>query len=111
MGDQPQIDQLLPVPDKGALIHGQAPAQGLIGIKAQAAGIGDRDQKQIQRGRAVGAPVDVVLADQPLVEPAELSGDFTDTLGANGTFDRHGNLLGLGDEEYRRQIVAYGVRP
>jgi len=93
---QTQIDQLLPVPDKGALIHCQSPAQGLIGIKAQTARIVDRDQKHIQRRRAVSAPVDVVLSDQPLVEPAELSGDLTDTLGVNGAFERYDRKLCLG---------------
>lgn len=59
-------------------VHGQALTQRSIGVVAHPLGIGYGDQKQIQRRRAMGAAIDVVIADQAVVQPTELSGGFTD---------------------------------
>ena len=76
-----------------AVIHGQPPTDGGISVIAQAPGIGHGDQEQVKGCCAMAAAVDVVVMDQPLIDPAELFGDFADTLRANRMFGYHGGLL------------------
>ena len=52
------------------------PADGGIGVVAQALDIGDGDQEQIQSPGAVVAAAQVMVANQPVVHPAKAWGDL-----------------------------------
>jgi hypothetical protein len=56
--------------------QGQALAQRAIGVIAQALGISDGEQKQIEGAGRMAERINIVLTDQALIDPAELLGDL-----------------------------------
>jgi len=72
--------------------HGQVSADGALGVEAQASGIGHGEQKQVKRIRRVAQALDVVLAHQALVDPAELRGIFRSLSGSSRCFSIGGLL-------------------
>ena len=57
-------------------VYFQVPANGGIGVVAQALDIADGDQEQIQSSGAVVAAAQVSAADQPVVHPAKARRDL-----------------------------------
>lgn len=70
-------DELLTGLPKGALRHGQAPTQSGVGVVAQTLGIGHGEQKEIEGTGLMAERINVVLAHQALIDPAELLGDLS----------------------------------
>ena len=78
IGHQGARDECLSSPVQGQVIHGQATAQRQVGVETQALGIGHGEQEQIEGAGPMAEPIDIVLTDQALIHPAELSGDFAE---------------------------------
>ena len=56
-------------------------------VVAQALGVADRDQEQVQRGGTQIAAVDEMLLDERVVNPTELLGDLAKPLGPQNLLD------------------------
>jgi hypothetical protein len=72
--DQVELDERSPRPRQLLGGQPQAPRQRRIGVVAQAMNVGDAEQEQIQRPGADVRLLEVVLAHQAMVEPAEMLG-------------------------------------
>ena len=82
IGDKPGLPEFLAGLRQASWRHGQTLDERRVGIEAQPLGIGGSEEKEIKRKRLGIAALDIVLLDQPLVDPAELLEDFTDPRGA-----------------------------
>ena len=76
-------------------VHFQVPADGGIGVVAQALDIADGDQEQIQSPGAVVAAVQVSLADQSVVYPAKACGDLPLAIRPEQMFVDHNQDTGV----------------
>jgi hypothetical protein len=94
IGDQAKLDEGLPRLVEPFTGHGQALAQGAIGVKTQALGIGHRDQKERESTGLMAELIKHVLTDQALIHPTELTGDGAEFGQRNGAFVHPGCLLG-----------------
>jgi hypothetical protein len=112
IGDQAKLDEGLPRLVEPFTGHGQALAQGAIGVKTQALGIGHRDQKERESTGLMAELIKHVLTDQALIHPTELTGDGAEFGQRNGAFVHPGCLLGdaVNHTKYRVPIVAGGGR-
>ena len=88
-GDQADADQFGARPLQIIIIEVEPPCNRAVGVVAESFGIGDGDQKQVKRGSRVTALVDVMITDQPVIHPAELTGDLSDTVWTNGMLLDH----------------------
>jgi hypothetical protein len=95
IGEKADFNQLLPGASQGVVLHGETLTEGLIGVIAQALGIGHGDQKQVKGRCLVAATVDVAVTDQAMIQPAEVFWDFTQTPGTDQMFFYHKGLLCL----------------
>ena len=69
-------DEFLTGLSQDGLRHGQAPTQGALRVVAETLGIGDGEHKEIEGAGRVAESINVVLAHQALIDPAELLGDL-----------------------------------
>ena len=101
-------DELLTGLVQSALRQGQTPTQGGLRVVAEALGIGHGEQKEIEGTGLMAEPINVVLPDQALIDPAELLGHLSELGQRQGLLAHVGHLLvdALNDREYRRLIVA-----
>ena len=76
-------------PPQARGIQVQALAQAWIAVETQTLGIGHRHQEQVQRQCRVVALLDVVVAYQAVVNPAELWGEAPGSGGAYELFVGH----------------------
>jgi hypothetical protein len=67
----------------------EAAANGGIGVVAQAFGVADGNQKEIQGQRTAVAPAQVVMADQPMVNPTEAGGHLAQPVRTEEAFVNH----------------------
>ena len=59
------------------------PANGLVGIIAQALDIGDGHQEQVESQRRAIAAAEVVLTHQAMIHPVEAGRHLADTIGSD----------------------------
>ncbi|WP_374682867.1 hypothetical protein [Accumulibacter sp.] len=57
-------------------IHLRTPIEAGLAVAGKAAGVGDGDQKQVQRPGEDVSLLDVVFPHQPMIEPAEMRGQL-----------------------------------
>ena len=86
-GDEIELDELAACRFEVLVAQVQPPRQRRRPVVAQALGVADRDQEQVQRGRTRFAAVDKVLLDERVVNPTELLGDLAQPLGPQKLFD------------------------
>jgi hypothetical protein len=97
-GDKADLNQIVPGTGKDLILHMKTFAEGLIGVIAQALGIGHGHQKQVKGCGLVSAPVNMVVTDQAMIQPAEVFWDFTQSSGTYQMLFYHkGLLLCVGD--------------
>lgn len=108
VSEQLSGDEFLASLAQGGLRHRQAPTQGGLRVVAEALGIGHGEQQQIEGTGRVAEPINVVLTDQALIDPAELLGHLSELGQRQGLFVHLGDLLvdAWNDREYRRLILA-----
>mgnify|MGYP007089313646 CR=1 FL=1 len=92
-GDQADPDEVLPGTFKGALFHGEPLHDGPVSVIAEAHSVAGGYQKQVQRGRGLGAGFDMAVTKQPMIEPAELLRHLSEPFGQDGGFGCHADLL------------------
>jgi len=92
-GDEPACDEVTAGLIEGECIHGKTGHHGGIGIEAQALAIGYGDQKQVEGRRRMGDGFNKSVTDQPVIHPAELAGDLSDTVWTDGVLLDHHFLL------------------
>jgi hypothetical protein len=112
VGDQAPRGQRLARLVKLGAGHGQALAEGRVGVVTEALSIRHGDQEQIEGAGGMAEPIDIALTDQALIDPAELRGDLPQVRQREGLFVHWAYLLSLGghSREYRAPIVAGGGR-
>jgi hypothetical protein len=76
-------------------IQAQAPADGAIGVIAQALGIRHSDQKQVKSQPPVVTTADETVADQTMVDPTKTGWNLAEPLRSKDTFDNH-KQFGMG---------------
>jgi hypothetical protein len=88
--------------------HGQARAQGALGVTTHALGIGHGDQEARARTGRMAALIHHVRTDQALIHPTALAGHASELRGREGVFVHEGDLLcdEMNLREYRVPIVA-----
>ena len=72
-------DEFLAGLSQGRLRQGQTPTESGLGVVAEALGIGHGEQKEIEGTGRVAERINVVLAHQALIDPAELLGDLSES--------------------------------
>ena len=87
VGDELQIDELLACRVEVPFAQMQSPRQRRRPVVAQALGVADRDQEQVQRGGTRVAAVDEMLLDERVVNPTELLRDLSKPLGPQNLLD------------------------
>ncbi len=75
MRDEVGLGQLLSRRRKRHQVHRQPPTDGGLGIEAQALGVSDGDQEQLQSPGAVIGTGQIFMADQAMVHPTEARGN------------------------------------
>ncbi len=111
-GDQLQVHQPIPGTSQCSHIQTQSLANALVTVIAQALGIGDGDEKQVQGQRAVIAQFDVMVTHQALVNPTELGREAPGFGGVDQLFVDH-NLLPHGHAHGVHRgptVTIYGQR-
>src|SRR6266542_5324748 len=58
-----------------------------VGVVAQSLSVGDGRQEQVEGPRRVFTAVEVAMADQVLIDPAELAGQVAEPIGSEEFFD------------------------
>ena len=75
------------------MLHVEHSLQGAIGVIAQSFGVGDGDEHQVKGQSSVIAVLEIAVTDQPLIYPAELSGNAAEPLRTEDSFlDLHDDL-------------------
>ena len=87
VGDQLRGDQFLSGAGECVGIAAQVSRDGSIAVVAQALGVGDDDQEEVERPGVVGAAGQEVIAYQALVDPTELRGYLASLLRPEESFD------------------------
>lgn len=64
---------------------------GGIGVVAQAPGVGDGEEEEIEGPSRGFSPTEVLMADQAMVDPAEARRDLAEAFGTWGMFVDHGD--------------------
>lgn len=95
VGDEPGLDEFPASVPEEFLIHGQASAEGGVGVVAQALRVGNGHQEKVECRRRMTQPIDRALTDQALIHPAELGGDPAQALSTEGMLLNHDRLLCL----------------
>mgnify|MGYP003332814417 CR=1 FL=1 len=89
MSDQPGGDELLTGLAEGQQIDAQATADRRVGVVAQAPGVADADQEEVQGpGRRVTL-LEEAVSDEAMIDPAERGGDLPESIRAEGMFLSH----------------------
>jgi hypothetical protein len=73
--------------------HGQALAEGRVGVVTEALGIRHGKQKEIEGTGLMAELIDIALTDQALIHPAELRGHGAESGQRERAFVHPGHLL------------------
>jgi hypothetical protein len=89
VGDKPGQLQLLSCRGQLQRIQFELPPKGRLGVVAQALGVTDGDQEQVESPGPMVAGSQIVVTNQPVVHPAKTAGDLTQPIRSEETFDDH----------------------
>lgn len=92
-GNQADMNQIVSGLFQRHEIHGKPAHDRIVSIIAQAAGVTDRHQKQVQGRRYMAASLDMTLMHQAVIQPTEVSGYLSDPLRKDGGFWNQDVLL------------------
>ncbi len=112
IGEQAPRDQRLAGLVELGAAQGQALAQGRIGVITEALSIRHSDEEEIEGTGWRAELIAIVVTDQALIHPTELTGNGAEFGQRERAFVHLGYLLGdtVNHTEYRAPIVAAGGR-